>query len=660
MSEIKKDDFYLFLKLFEYNYAYEYSPISFIHMIKEYSDHLKKEILSNFINLNRDEKIAYLDWLKFDIEKLQNNVWSTKEHLEKWYLKYNVPADFVFNGDYSSNKLYQFLQSDRPTFKETFEPDFNPDLEFSMDEFYNYYYGQGIIGMLSFIEEQESKLQASNHLSSTSQIINDNSSSNNYQLKEAYLIKFLKYYDNIELPLKSTVYYYHDIWASFFLNLKSEIQSNIIKIPKEDRIIYLESIFNKIKSSTLDFGYLETDIKRWYEKYNITEQLLFGSNKQENELYHIIRTWPPDFDQISLPNYNNDTEDIQNDFYNYIMRRNANEVTNFIKLQISIIEQPLLQEDKNIEPIQVESTKSDSGFIRSFEDFLEMTNILFKYKSDWSCSSFYHALNESFNNMEADILNLYSKVDKNDKQKFIDAHILKTQSVTKHHIGGTTGWAEAYLKDNGYTLDYVFNTLIFEPDTPLDTMPGCLRLSYAEFTSRVFDQDAFDLRPAFFHYLSEYFVNKLISFFQGLTVSEGQQNKQPNIPINKTSKTKYPSFKLKNFNKKQSSITVLLNHLKDNDFVPRSTEISEFKKIFKGELPANPIIWSGYKGDLYYFIKLLKENDDLFDYMPYYIWEIASKLFVDVQGKAIINGKTKGQKPTNKANFIESAVSLIR
>jgi len=591
MSEIKKDDYYLFLKLFEYNYAYEYSPISFIHMIKEYSDHLKKEILSNFINLNRDEKSAYLDWLKFDIEKLQKNVWSTKERLEKWYLKYNVPADFVFKVEYSSNKLYQFLQSDRPTFKETFEPDFNPDLESSMDDFYNYYYGQGIIDMLSFIEEQVNKLQASEHLLSTSQIINDNSSSNNSKLKEAYFNKFLKFYDNIELPAQSTVCYYHDIWASFFLNLKSEIQSNIIKIQKEDRILYLESIFNKIKSSTLDFGYLETDIKKWYAKYNITEQLLFGPNKQVNELYHIIRTWPPDFDQISLPNYNNDTEDIQNDFYNYIMLRNANEVSNFIQLQISIIEQPLSLEDKNIEPIQVESTKSDSGFCRSFEDFLEMTNILFKYKSDWSCSYFYYALNESFSNMEADILNLYSKVDKNDKQKFIDAHILKTQSVTKHHIGGTTGWAEAYLKDNGYTLDYVFNTLIFEPDTPLDTIPGCLRLSYDEFTSRVSDQDAFDLRPSFFHYLSEYYVKKVEDFFNSLSMQ-----------INSSIKT---NISLSNHN----TNTGITNEPSNRDITSMMIELTRtlhyLKMISKGlDVPLNEIkifenIFEGGSVDLF-------------------------------------------------------------
>lgn len=159
LEKIKYDSFNEFLSRFKYNYPYEMCALSFIHQIKEDSDYLKKEILANFINLTLDEKLAYLESIKFDIEKLKPHVWSTKDRLKKWYEKYKVPEDFIYHGNYISNPLYQFLQSDRPSFKECNEPDYNPDKEASMDDFYNYYYGQALDEMLTFIFEQQNKLQ---------------------------------------------------------------------------------------------------------------------------------------------------------------------------------------------------------------------------------------------------------------------------------------------------------------------------------------------------------------------------------------------------------------------------------------------------------------------------------------------------------------------
>lgn len=621
MSEIKKDDYYLFLKLFEYNYAYEYAPISFIHMIKEYSDHLKKEILSNFINLNRDEKIAYLDWLKFDIDKLLNNVWSTKEHLEKWYLKYNVPADFVFKVEYSSNKLYQFLQSDRPTFKETFEPDFNPDLVSSMDDFYNYYYGQGIIDMLSFIEEQENKLQASDHLLSTSQIINDNTASNETQLKEAYLNKFLKFYDNIELPTQSTVYYYHDIWASYFLNLKSEIQSNIIKLPKEDRIIYLESIFNKIKSRTLYFGYLETDIRKWYEKYNITEQLLFGSNKQENELYHIIRSWPPDFDQTSLSNYTNDTEDIQNDFYNYIMLRNANEVSNFLKLQISIIEQPLSLADKNNEPIKVEFENITDIFDYINEGILQIELFI---KGSITEIKFY-SLSDAFHKLLQEII--------------------KIENFTDSNIG----------------LIYQYNNIlydikIFDEDREYDDNIEIDNKFFRSMIIQVFR--SLDLIDIFLnkHNLNPEQITHKNSILD--IILDKNDSKVPKQPKRKN--TIPVAYSYKNYNQNFSALSDTLNGLKKNEFVAQDTDLKDFRKIFNNTSPTKPLTWKGNISELTYFIKLLHNDFKLITDLKGNIWKVTSKLFVDADGNPFESKRFRGQKNPAKANLLEKALEHLK
>jgi hypothetical protein len=332
MGEIKYDDHRAFLKLFEYNYPYKIDTLSFIYFTKDNSDYLKREILTNFISLNLDEKLGYLEQISFDITQLKKNVWATKETLEKWYTKYDVPEDFIFNGNNSFNTLYGFLQSEMPTFRERFEPDYDPDLEASSFDFYNYYYGKALNEMLDYIAEQKNKLQSSTISLFTK--VNESKSSNQLKIIDTNIQFLLKLYDNIELGEKSTVMYYNDIWSKFFLDLKNEIQENLIALPKEDRIIYLECLINKISSRLLEFGYNEEDIKKWLNKYNITEDLLWGHKREDNELYHILESWPPCMEKFELPNFNKDTESIQNDFYNYILIRNANETKNFINEQL--------------------------------------------------------------------------------------------------------------------------------------------------------------------------------------------------------------------------------------------------------------------------------------------------------------------------------------
>ena len=604
MEAIKKDDYYKFLDLFKYNYCVEYSTISFIHMVIESSDYLKKEILSNFISLNRDEKLAYLDWLKFDIENLKKNVWSTKDRLDNWRTKYNVPEDFIFNSEYISTPLYQFLQSDRPSFQETLEDDYNPDQEASIDDFYNYFYGQGVDDMLSFIEKHENKLNSLSNPMQSFDKDENNTNSNKSTLVESSINRLLQYYEEIELPQKSTVMFYYDNWSGLFLLVKSEIQDNLIKLPKEDRTLYLESLANKIRLGILDFGYYEQDIKKWYSKYDISEDLLFSKANKENELYRILTSWPPNPDQVLLPNYNTDTEDIQNDFYNYIMLKNANSVLNFIRLQIMIIENPEPKEERIIEEKEIQESKSSPIFTPSFIDFLETTNIIDKYKS-WSCSRYYYVLSEHFINVEADILNLYTHVDQNDKQKFIDAHLKKIHSITKHHIGGSSGWAEVFLKDNGYTLEYVFDTLIFEPDTSLDTIPGCLRLSYEEFVTQVDSADAYNLRLAFFHFLSDYFELKLQNFFKNLFAQ--------NVPSLQTEKTiETPATDITSMIVDFNTTLHYLKMLSKGLDVPID-EIKSFENIFEGGSIDlfDPDTVRLYEYQLFPEFSLYRENYDL-------------------------------------------------
>ncbi len=153
-EKIKYDSFNIFIKHLEYNYQYNTTVISFKYSMKENLDYLKKEILTNLIALNKDEKKAYLNRLKYDLENHQQHVWSTAEILDKWYEKYNSPKEndtFFKNSD---NTLYQILTSDKPKFKDVYEEGYNEDTEQIQDEFYNYYYGFYINAALNFIQEQ--------------------------------------------------------------------------------------------------------------------------------------------------------------------------------------------------------------------------------------------------------------------------------------------------------------------------------------------------------------------------------------------------------------------------------------------------------------------------------------------------------------------------
>jgi len=151
-------DFKNFLKHLEYNYPYKIDVITFKYFMRDDIDYLKKEILENFININTEEKIAYLDRIKYEIETYQKHVWATYENIKVWLDKYEITEDEIFSHQKFSNELYRLLSDEPPTFKETFEPDYNKDTEQIQSVFYNYYYGQALKQILDYIAVHEAKI----------------------------------------------------------------------------------------------------------------------------------------------------------------------------------------------------------------------------------------------------------------------------------------------------------------------------------------------------------------------------------------------------------------------------------------------------------------------------------------------------------------------
>lgn len=73
-------------------------------------------------------------------------------------------------------------------------------------------------------------------------------------------------------------------------------------------------------------------------------------------------------------------------------------------------------------------------------------------------------------------------------------------------------------------------------------------------------------------------------------------------------------------------ITEFKNCLVDSGFIDKSTKLADFNKIFKNELPSNPIIWLGSRTDLKYLISSLKKMA-LIQSVGNDLWKITSNCF---------------------------------
>lgn len=124
-------------------------------------DFLSKEVLTNLIILNQDEKKVYLNRIKYEFVNHLRNVWSTTKTLEKWYKKYDSPfEDDIYFKDIK-NVVYKVLNSEKPKYSELSQEGFNEDTEQIQDEFYNYNYGLYLNNAIAFINEQLNQIDPS-------------------------------------------------------------------------------------------------------------------------------------------------------------------------------------------------------------------------------------------------------------------------------------------------------------------------------------------------------------------------------------------------------------------------------------------------------------------------------------------------------------------
>lgn len=121
------------------------------------------------------------------------------------------------------------------------------------------------------------------------------------------------------------------------------------------------------------------------------------------------------------------------------------------------------------------------------------------------------------------------------------------------------------------------------------------------------------------------------------------------------------SFKYKRIHSNSGSIADLMDSLKKNKFIAQETSITDFRHVFSGEFVANPIRWTGGKGTLSYFIKLLNNQLEVITFPGNSVWKIVCACFVDDDGSQFDELNLKDQKaPKLKKQEVEKAADHLK
>ena len=201
------------------------------------------------------------------------------------------------------------------------------------------------------------------------------------------------------------------------------------------------------------------------------------------------------------------------------------------------------------------------------------------------------------------------------------------------------------ISSETFIIQYLKYTLI--------TMYMEIQQAYQEYNSK----EAYDLDDLFGSYFAETDEYHFIKFQQKKPkpIVQVPQPKQ-----GETNSEELKSFKYKYLNKEQERISDLCSSLKRNGFIDKDTHASTFKKVFTETIITDPIVWTGNKSELYYFIKLLTNTYELVEFPHQQNWNIAVRCFVMKDKRPLDAKNLKGQnRPEMTYHKIESCVSNL-
>jgi|SRR5690554_306694 len=123
----------------------------------------------------------------------------------------------------------------------------------------------------------------------------------------------------------------------------------------------------------------------------------------------------------------------------------------------------------------------------------------------------------------------------------------------------------------------------------------------------------------------------------------------------------FESFYYKQYPTNPVKLNDLCDSLKLNNFIHADTPLSTFKKVFSGTKINDPVIWTGNKSELYYFIKLIHNELKLVEDLKQSQWRVACLCFVDENnGTYEFDKLRKLKRPALTAHKIETAVNHLK
>ena len=444
-----------------------------------------------------------------------------------------------------------------------------------------------------------------------------------------------------------------------FLELKPQFTLYITSIPQSDRQNVINAYISHVNNVTSQYvAGTGSNAAYFLKTLSISLTDFFEKPANEippNDFYKYIRDT---YEAIDRKDGDYKILDLISAFIFHISDYFIDELMSFFKSLL--VQENNYQTTVSHENVSAPQSVSVKNFPDSLDNFFESADITSKYKSDCSCSSYYAVLRDKCKSVQADILNLYSSVLPENKQSFIKSYLMKIEGAVKNYIGGTTGHAIKYLKDNDFNFEDFFETEIFKNNAPTGTLPGCLRLSYNDFYDKVFDPSIHDLRTSFFHLISDNFIEKLNKFITELpddNTTPIHTKAEPSVK--KNAKVIPVSFEYINHTTQPDAIDDLYDNLKKNRFIYAKTDKRIFRKVFTARTPEKKIKWTGNISELHYFIKFIHLRNKSIQYLGNNIWKVTAKCFCDSKGKDYDFKSFRNLHKPSSAKLLESAASQL-
>jgi hypothetical protein len=92
-------------------------------------------------------------------------------------------------------------------------------------------------------------------------------------------------------------------------------------------------------------------------------------------------------------------------------------------------------------------------------------------------------------------------------------------------------------------------------------------------------------------------------------------------------------------------------------FIGNQTKWLNFKNWFTGRVGKNKIVWIADRGDLYFFIKELKDQDKIYNKQP---WLITEQCFIDRNGKPFLKDQLNSGKNTFNSDKLVPIIDMFK